>query len=151
MPAMKHLPALLLIWLTGCAHLNHSLLETDRQFSALSVSNGAAAAFAAYFAEDALLLPAGEEPTAGLPAIVKSLEPLNAGTLSWTPRQEFISRSGDLGYTWGTYEFRMAGTNGQTRVGYGKYCTVWRKQPDGSWKAVLDIGNQSPAPKPVSP
>jgi ketosteroid isomerase-like protein len=135
----------------GCAHWGGksneaNLLEIDRQFSACSVSNGAAAAFATYFAEDALSLPAGEEPITGRTAIVKSLESLNAGTLLWTPRQEFISRSDDLGYTWGTYEFHTIGTNGQPRVGYGKYCTVWRKQVDGSWKAVLDIGNQSPPP-----
>jgi ketosteroid isomerase-like protein len=138
---MKRILTLALIWMTGCAHLNHSLLEADRQFSACSVANGAAAAFAAYCADDALSLPAGDEPVAGRLAIAKSLEPLRGGTLSWKPRQEFISRSGDLGYTWGTYEYRTAQT-----ISYGKYCTIWRKQPDGSWKAVLDIGNQSPPP-----
>jgi len=23
----------------------------------------------------------------------------------------------------------------------GKYMTVWKKQPDGSWKVVADMGN----------
>lgn len=116
-------------------------MEADRQFSALSVSNGAAAAFAVYMADDALSLPAGAEPVTGKQAIVESMTPLT-GTLSWTPQQEAISRSGELGYTWGMYEYRS--TKG---VSFGKYVTVWRKQPDGSWKAVVDIGNQSPPRK----
>jgi ketosteroid isomerase-like protein len=28
----------------------------------------------------------------------------------------------------------------------GRYLTVWKKQPDGSWKVVRDIGVQDPAP-----
>ena len=31
-------------------------------------------------------------------------------------------------------------------VNHGKYCSVWKKQPDGSWKWVVDIGNSSPGP-----
>ena len=27
----------------------------------------------------------------------------------------------------------------------GQYTTVWKKQADGSWKFVLDVGNQDPA------
>jgi len=138
------LAGILLLSATGCAHVSQPLspLEVDRQFSAFSVSHGAALAFAAYLADDAVSLPAGGEPIAGKQAIVKSMASLKAGTLSWTPRQEVISHSRDLGYTWGTYEYRT--TNG---VSYGKYCTVWRRQPDGPWKAVLDVGNQSPPPK----
>ena len=144
-------PVLLLAALSlavGCASPHRpSLLETDRQFSAYSVAHNAPAAFDAYMAENALSLPAGDEPITGKQAIVESLAPLKAGTLAWTPRQEVISRSGDLGYTWGTYEYWTTATNGQSRVSYGKYVTIWRKQPDGSWKAILDTGNQSPPPK----
>ena len=136
----------------GCASPHRpTLLETDRQFSAYSVAHKAPAAFDTFLAEDALSLPAGEEPIAGKKAIVESLAPQKAGTLAWTPREEMISRSRDLGCTWGTYEYWTTGTNGQSRVSRGKYVTVWRKQPDGSWKAIVDIGNQSPAPKLATP
>ena len=146
MPAMKYLSALALLGMTGCAHLDHSLLETDRQFSAYSISNGVSKAFAAYCADDAVSLPAGDNPIAGRKQIVESIKDLDAGKLSWTPQKEFVSRSGDLGCTWGTYQYRMVGTNEQAHVSYGKYCTVWRRKADGSWKVVLDVGNQSPPP-----
>ena len=141
---IRTLAGVLLLTAIGCAHMSRqsSPIEADRQFSALSVSNGAAAAFAAYMADDALSLPAGAEPITGKQGIVESMAPLSAGRLSWTPQQEAISRSGELGYTWGLYEYRSP-----KGVSFGKYVTIWRKQPDGSWKAIVDIGNQSPSPK----
>jgi ketosteroid isomerase-like protein len=33
--------------------------------------------------------------------------------------------------------------------GSGNYVTIWRRQPDGSWKVAVDIGNQD-APPPDS-
>jgi ketosteroid isomerase-like protein len=54
-----------------------------------------------------------------------------------------ISASGDLGYTYGTYEFRAVGKDGNPVVEHGKYTSIWKKQRDGSWKVVLDMGNAS--------
>ena len=63
--------------------------------------------------------------------------------LSWTPVGADISASGDLGYTYGTYEFRSIGKDGKTSVEQGKYTSIWKMQKDGSWKVVLDMGNTS--------
>jgi len=57
-----------------------------------------------------------------------------------------IAASGDLGYTLGTYELRAKDEAGKATVAYGKYCSVWKKQPDGSWKWVVDVGTSSPEP-----
>jgi len=59
--------------------------------------------------------------------------------LTWTPVGGDISASGDLGYTYGTFEFRA-----KDKVDYGKYTSIWKLQKDGSWKVVLDMGNASP-------
>jgi len=41
------------------------------------------------------------------------------------------------------------GADGTPRTGTGWYVTIWRKGPDGRWRAALDIGTPpSPAPKP---
>jgi ketosteroid isomerase-like protein len=141
--------------LLGCAQVDssrqrQSLLMTDQQFSAYSVSHGVPAAFRAYMANEATLLPNRAEPVTGKQAIGELLAPLANDTLMWQPRQAEVSRSGELGYTWGKYELRGKDDAGKEIVSHGKYCTIWRKQPDGSWKAILDIGNQSPPPKAVS-
>jgi ketosteroid isomerase-like protein len=52
-----------------------------------------------------------------------------------------VARSGDLGYTWGFYESRWRSEDGREQVTRGKYTSVWRRQADGAWKAVLDMGN----------
>ena len=35
----------------------------------------------------------------------------------------------------------------QSVVRHGKYVTIWKKQADGSWKFVVDIGNPSSPPE----
>jgi ketosteroid isomerase-like protein len=55
-----------------------------------------------------------------------------------------VASSGDLAYSYGVYEFRSKGKDGKPTVENGKYTTVWKKQSDGRWKVVLDMGNASP-------
>jgi ketosteroid isomerase-like protein len=55
-----------------------------------------------------------------------------------------VSSTGDLGYTYGTFEFSSTGKDGKPQVEHGKYTSIWKKQGDGSWKVVLDMGNASP-------
>jgi ketosteroid isomerase-like protein len=57
-----------------------------------------------------------------------------------------ISASGDLGYTYGTFEFRSINKDGKPVIAHGKYTSIWKRQKDGSWKVVLDMGNSSPEP-----
>jgi ketosteroid isomerase-like protein len=68
-------------------------------------------------------------------------------TLVWKPVKAEVSQSGDLGYTIGTYESRGPGPDGRFVTRYGKYCSVWKKQKDGAWKWVVDVGTPSAPPK----
>jgi ketosteroid isomerase-like protein len=61
--------------------------------------------------------------------------------LTWTPVHIDVSKSGDLAYSYGTFEFRSLGKDGKPSVEHGKYTTIWKRQPDGTWKVVLDMGN----------
>ena len=68
-------------------------------------------------------------------------------TIHWTALTAEAARSGELGYTRGTYELNYEDAKGKPVSDKGKYATVWRKQGDGSWKVVLDIFNSdSPMP-----
>jgi ketosteroid isomerase-like protein len=61
-----------------------------------------------------------------------------------------VARSGDLAYAQGTYEFTANDAKGAPATDRGKFVVVWKKQADGSWKAVADIFNSDlpPAPGP---
>ncbi len=56
--------------------------------------------------------------------------------LTWYPVLADVAQSGDLGYTTGPW---TASQNGQPQAA-GEYLTVWRKQSDGTWKFVVDMG-----------
>jgi ketosteroid isomerase-like protein len=67
--------------------------------------------------------------------------------LVWDPDTASIAAANDLGYTIGRYQLRRLSPDGSfTVLSTGRYLTIWRKQPDGSWKAELDTGNPDPPP-----
>jgi ketosteroid isomerase-like protein len=61
--------------------------------------------------------------------------------LVWQQVKVGIARSGDLGYTSGTYIWSFRDTSGKPVSDKGKYLTVWKKQADGSWKVLFDMFN----------
>jgi ketosteroid isomerase-like protein len=114
------------------------LLKLEGEFSAESMKKGPGA-FASYLAEDARLLRANVEPAVGKNAAMTVVS-ARQGTLSWLAAAADISASGDLGYTYGTFDFKSGGT----LVEHGSYVRVWKKR-DGKWKVVIDV--MSPDPK----
>jgi ketosteroid isomerase-like protein len=125
-----------------------ALLKVDAEFSQAAQTLGIAEAFVRYADPSATMLPAGENAITGHEAVRKQFADLPAGsTLVWKPYQADAATSGDLGYTLGTYELRTTDKDGKPVVRYGKYCSVWKKQKDGGWKWVVDVGTPSPPPK----
>lgn len=61
-----------------------------------------------------------------------------------------VSKSSDLAYTQGTYEFGFTDPKSKKAVvEKGMYVEVYKKQADGSWKVVTDIGNADAPAAPV--
>lgn len=126
------------------AAARESLLKTDAAFDAATAQRGAEA-WASFFADDAVMLPQGEGPVKGRADIREAMKGFFAregASLRWTPDHAEVSRSGDLGYTYGTYVATVTGPDGTPVSSRGKYVTIWRRQAGGDWKAVLDMGNQ---------
>ena len=55
-----------------------------------------------------------------------------------------MSSSGDLGCTFGSWTLNSKTKSGTGTSVYGDYITVWQKQPDNSWKYIMDGGNKTP-------
>jgi len=66
--------------------------------------------------------------------------------LSWTPTSVDVPRSGDIGFTAGPAVLEVPQPGGGVLRFYGKYLSVWARQPNGDWKFILDGGNASPPP-----
>ena len=121
-----------------------TLRQLEEEFMKAAAERGSAG-YMSYYADDAVEVPNGRAIIAGKINIAKTMGFLDDKNnhLSWTPVGADISASGDLGYTYGTFEFRSIGKDGKTTVEHGKYTSIWKKQKDGSWKVVLDMGNSS--------
>lgn len=121
------------------------LFELEARF-AKDVAARGGAAFADWFAGDGVALGNGVAPLIGRVAIAKSAtwSPKDY-QLTWTPTDAMMGPSGDMGYTWGHYEGRSKDANGNAVSTSGRYITMWRKDPDGNWKVVLDAGSNDSA------
>ena len=121
------------------------LFDLEARF-AKDVAARGGAAFADWFAEDGVAMGNGAQPKIGKVAVAKSANWLpKYYQLTWTPTDALMGPSGDMGYTWGHYEGRGKDAHGNPVVTSGRYMTVWRKEPDGNWKVVLDAGSNEPA------
>lgn len=124
-----------------------SVVQAERAFARMAAERGTRAAFLAAMTDDAVVFDPGRATNA------KKLwteRPERPGLLSWEPVYADVARSGDLGYTTGPWEFRPKGPADQP-VGWGEFFTVWRKQPDGSWKWELDVGVSHPRRESAPP
>jgi ketosteroid isomerase-like protein len=123
-----------------------TLRQIEGEFMKAAAEHGSAG-FMSYYADDAVEVPNGEAMITGKVNIAKTMAFLDDKNnhLTWSAVGADISSSGDLGYTYGTYEFSAIGKDGKPSVEHGKYTSIWKKQKDGSWKVVLDMGNASPA------
>jgi ketosteroid isomerase-like protein len=122
------------------------LYDLEAHF-AKDVAERGGAAFASWFADDGVALGNGAAPLIGKVAIAKSANwsPKDY-QLTWTPTDAMMGPSGDMGYTWGHFEGHSKDANGNPVVTSGRYMTVWRREPDGNWKVVLDAGaNDAPS------
>ena len=116
-----------------------NLIKADLEFSAFSETHGFRAALIQYADSSAVLLRPDQAPITGILSIAEYLEEMSNQniTVTWQPRGGMLSRSKDLGYTYGIYTIRYKDEEEQ-----GTYATVWRKNKNGEWKYVLDTGNE---------
>jgi ketosteroid isomerase-like protein len=115
------------------------MVRTEQAFSKMAEEKNARDAFMAFIADDGLLFRPGavngKKWMLEHPVPPSDKKPL----LAWQPAFAGMSASGDLGFTTGPWEFK-GDIKDQTPSGYGHFVTVWKKQPDGSWKFVADLG-----------
>jgi ketosteroid isomerase-like protein len=127
-----------------------AMVETERDFAALSKEKGTTASFVAYIADDGILFR---------PKAVKGKEWLTANPpppsdkrpwLHWEPTFAFMSWAADMGYTYGPWEYRRDIKDAEP-VAFGHFLTVWKKQQDKPWKFAVDLGISHPKMTTPSP
>ena len=120
------------------------LRQTELAFCKLCVEKGMKESFI-FYADPDVIKPRDEQfPIIGKDSLIASLARKNKETfkLEWYPVRVEVSKSADLGYTFGNWTL----TTIDGKKSYGNYVTFWKKQKDGTWKYVLDTGNSTPEP-----
>ena len=120
-----------------------AIRAADAAFSKAVEAKQLDAAVACY-ADDALAMFANAPMLTTKDAIRKAFGEYFAMpglAMKWQATKVEAARSGDFGYVAGTYEMTVNDSNGKPITDHGKYATVYKKQADGSWKAVVDISN----------
>lgn len=118
-------------------------------FNALQA--GDAASVAAFYSEDAILMPANRQYVVGRRAIKEAyaaeFEANKAAGITLVMDETDLGVSGNLAYQTGT--FLGTGLDGKPQ-GSGKFLQVWQKQADGLWQITHSMFNfdapRSPAP-----
>ena len=116
------------------------MMDADRAFSKLSVEKGMKHAFLEYIDSNGVLLKPNQFPIIGADAIDFLIQENDSTySLQWVPKDGGIAKSGELGYTYGLYVLKP---HEKDTAFFGTYVSIWKKQLDGSWKFVLDSGNE---------
>jgi ketosteroid isomerase-like protein len=98
----------------------------------------------AFFDEQGSMLVPNSPILTGKDAIAKFIArgfALRDYKITWHPKKAGVARSGELGYTSGTYKMSSKNASAKTISDKGKYLMVWKKQADGSWKVLFDTSN----------
>lgn len=115
------------------------MVETEKAFAQTSIDKGTKQAFLDFLADDASLIEKGQPVNGKEEWKNKDFK----GVITWQPNFAEIAGSGDFGYTTGNWQLHSNNAT-DPATNLGSFATVWRKQTDGSWKVIFDMGVTHP-------
>jgi len=123
-----------------------AMADAERAFSRQASETTPREAFIEFFADESVNFqpdpgPARERLRAQPPP------PPGRPAFQWEPRTGDVAAGGDLGYLTGPVKYPQP--DGSVR--HGCYFSVWKKQPDGRYRVILDVGIQPPGEVPFAP
>ena len=85
------------------------------------------------------------EGKAAIRAFVTSSLQIPGFKIHWTSQSVSFSPDGKLAYMRSTNETTVPGPTGALLTLPGRAITIWRREPGGEWRCVIDIWNDAPA------
>lgn len=147
---MKTSFAFLLIALTTVAGFTQDakqkIFETEKAFEKMVAEKGMNAGFIEFLSPTGIMFM----PDAVNGRDAWRARPASAATLTWNPILIDVSSNGALAYSIGNSMFRPNGKD-DPNVFYGHYISIWTRQRNGEYRAVLDTGinHDKPASMPA--
>jgi ketosteroid isomerase-like protein len=124
----------------------HKMAETERAFARRARETTVRQAFIEFFADESIAFE--PDPVPARESLRKRSTPQAPGfELHWEPRLGDIAASSDLGYLTGPAEYINPGKPNT----YTCYFSVWKRQPDGEFRVILDVGISTKEKAPFAP
>lgn len=131
---------------TDLSAARRAILERDDAWKAAAARKELDLAVS-YWTEDATVLPPDMPALKGRVAIreyVAGAFAIPGFAISWTSEDVVVSADGQSAYQLATNRVTAPDATGALRTTAGKAVVIWRKDPDGLWRAVVDIWNANP-------
>ena len=130
------LASLAALLLSGAVHAQsprQAVLAAEASFVEQVGKNGMKTAFMANAAPTATVVENGKLVEAHTAWSTRQVKPDTR--LTWYPLLADVAQTGDLGYTTGPWSMLQ----NERAQASGEYVTLWRRQPDGQWKYVVNM------------
>lgn len=122
------------------------MADTERAFARRAAETTIREAFIAFFADEAVSFE--PEPGPARERLRARNQPQPPGVqLIWEPRLGDVAESGDLGYLTGPAQVIVPGKTTQ----HTNYFSVWKRQADGEYRVILDVGVTTPSAPAFAP
>ena len=126
------------------------MAEAERAFVRRAQEVSVHQAFMEFFADDVVGFQTGVPASWQADMRKRPVQPRDPNVLFWwEPRYGDIAASGELG--WLTGPVRSGRKDEPAKVRHGNYASVWKRQADGRFKVVIDIGIDPPGEVPFPP
>jgi ketosteroid isomerase-like protein len=127
------------------------MADAERAFVKRAQEVSISQAFIEFFADDAVGFQSGQPASAQLELRKQPSAARDPNQIFWwEPRYGDIAASGELG--WLTGPVRMGRKDKDAgKVRHGNYTSIWKRQADGRFKVIIDIGTDPPGEVPFAP
>ena len=151
---------LLVLVLISCSQRHYDsetegekLLHRDAEWADLAAAGKDVGKVVSYWSDDAVLIFPGQpvlEGKAAIRAYVTASFNTPGFKIHWASQKPVFSPDGKFAYMRGTDEVTLPGQNGETMTLRSRGISIWRFEPDGQWRCVVDISNEAPPDGPKS-
>jgi ketosteroid isomerase-like protein len=125
------------------------MIAAERAFAAKALEVGWKQAFLEFFAVEAVGFDKGQVGLARQ-QIETNPDPPKDQQLIWEPRYGDMAASGELGYLTGPVQ-NILPSRDKGRPRHSNYASIWKRQRDGSFKVIVDVGIPTPSAVPFAP
>jgi ketosteroid isomerase-like protein len=135
-----------IIFVSGCSPTldpeaeRAKLLQADKEWSEAARTDNMERLWS-FWTDDAKILLTSDRTISGMEQIKQFTTKVRTDPnfkVSWKAQGASISRSGEMGYTYGIGKVTRTGENGKPSSVEKPYLIVWERQTDGNWKCVIE-------------